>query len=153
VLVRTYEGQVCSVARALELVGDRWTLLLIRDVFLGRRRFDAFQQSLGVARNVLSDRLARLVDAGVLERVPYQERPARYEYRLTEKGGELLVPVQALMQWGDRHLAPGGPPRIVEHEGCGGRAVARLVCDDCGEELAADQVHSRPGPGARQHVA
>jgi DNA-binding HxlR family transcriptional regulator len=149
VLHRTYDGQVCSVARTLELVGDRWTLLIIRDAMLGRRRFDDFQQSLGLARNVLSDRLARLVEAGILRRVRYQERPERYEYRLSTKGRELQVPLIALMQWGDRHLATGGPPRLVEHAGCGGDAVAQLVCSDCGAELGPGEVHTRPGPGFR----
>jgi DNA-binding HxlR family transcriptional regulator len=146
-LRRTYERQVCSIARTLELVGDRWTLLIIRDALLGKRRFDAFQESLGLARNVLSDRLARLVEAGILRRVRYQERPERYEYRLSTKGRELQVPLIALMQWGDRHLAPAGPPRVVEHAGCGGDAVAQLVCGDCGTELGPGEVHSHPGPG------
>src|SRR5262245_60907047 len=112
VLKRTYEGQDCSIARALELVGERWTLLIVRDALLGLRRFDEFQQSLGVARNVLTDRLTRLVAEGILERTAYSERPPRFEYRLTEKGRELAVPVLALMQWGDRHLSPE-PPRVA----------------------------------------
>ena len=90
-LKRDYEGQNCSIARALEVVGERWTLLIIRDVFLGRRRFDELQESLGIARNVLTDRLNRLVEEGILARVLYSERPARYEYRLTTKGLELNV--------------------------------------------------------------
>src|SRR3954468_15276829 len=88
-LPRTYETQVCSVARALEVLGDRWTLLVLRDAFRRVRRFEDFQRSLGVARNVLTDRLTRLVDEGIMRRVPYQERPVRFEYRLTEKGREL----------------------------------------------------------------
>ena len=111
-LGRDYEGQNCSVARTLELVGERWTLLIVRDAFLGRRRFEEFQESLGIARNILTDRLAKLVDHGIFERVRYQERPERYEYRLTDKGRDLRVPLLALMQWGDRHLSPT-PPRVA----------------------------------------
>jgi DNA-binding HxlR family transcriptional regulator len=147
VLKRDYESQNCSVARTLELVGERWTLLIVRDAFLGVRRFEDFQRSLGVARNVLSDRLARLVEAGILERRRYQERPERFEYRLTEKGRELRTALVALMRWGDKHLAPAGPPRIVEHVGCGGNAVPTLVCDECGAALGDRDVTSRPGPG------
>jgi DNA-binding HxlR family transcriptional regulator len=122
---------------------------IIRDVFLGERRFDQFQHSLGIARNVLSDRLRRLVDAGILERVRYQERPERFEYRLTEAGLELSVPLLALMHWGDRHLAPEGPPRIAEHEGCGGNVSEQHVCSECGEALGPGEVSVRPGPAAR----
>jgi len=107
-----YEGQNCSVARSLELVGERWTLLIVRDAFLGRHRFEEFQASLGIARNILTDRLAKLVDHGIFERVRYQERPDRYEYRLTDKGRDLRLPLLALMEWGDRYLSPS-PPRIA----------------------------------------
>src|SRR4051812_15920954 len=102
-LPRTYHDQHCSIARALEVLGDRWTLLVIRDAFLGVRRFDDFQRDLGVARNVLTDRLGRLVEEGVLERVRYQERPERSEYRLTEKGLDLWPVTMALLRWGGRH--------------------------------------------------
>src|SRR6058998_1388162 len=111
-LNRDYEGQNCSIARALEVVGERWTLLIIRDVLLGLHRFDQLQASLGIARNVLTDRLNRLVDEGVLERVRYTERPPRYEYRLTPKGVELNVALAALRQWGDRYLCEQ-PPRVL----------------------------------------
>src|SRR5215469_10795766 len=100
-----YEGQNCSIARALEIVGERWTLLIVRDAFLGLRRFDEFQASLGIARNVLSDRLGRLVEEGILERVRYRQRPERYEYRLTRQGRELNVALAGLRQWGDKHLS------------------------------------------------
>ena len=152
-LKRDYETQNCSIARALELIGERWTLLIVRDAFLGVRRFDDFQRSLGIARNVLSDRLARLVDAGILERSRYQERPERYEYLLTEKGRDLRVALIGLMQWGDRYLAPSGPPRLVEHAGCGGEATATLVCADCGATLGPADLRSRPGPGRRERAA
>jgi DNA-binding HxlR family transcriptional regulator len=146
-LGRTYDDQVCSIARALEVLGERWTLLIVRDVLLGVRRFDDFQRSLGVARNVLTDRLGRLVEAGVLERVPYQQRPPRYEYQLTEIGRELAVPVIGLMQWGDRHLAgPAGPPRLARHRDCGGALRATLACTGCGRPVAAGEVEMLPGP-------
>src|SRR5437867_613179 len=101
-LKRDYEGQNCSIARTLELVGERWTLLIVRDALLGLRRFEQFQESLGVARNVLTDRLNRLVEEGILERVRYSERPERYEYRLTLKGADLNIAIVGLRQWGDR---------------------------------------------------
>src|SRR5919197_2064894 len=108
-LKRDYEGQNCSIARALEVVGERWTLLIVRDAFLGLRRFEQFQESLGIARNVLTDRLNRLVEEGILERVRYSERPERFEYRLTQKGRDLHLALAGLRQWGDRYL--GGKPR------------------------------------------
>ena len=147
-LGRTYDDQVCSVARALEVLGERWTLLIVRDAMLGLRRFDDLQRSLGVARNVLTDRLGRLVDAGILERVPYQEHPARYEYRLTAMGRELGVPVISLMHWGDRHLAgPAGPPRLTRHHDCGGDVALAFVCTTCGARVAPAEVDVVPGPG------
>jgi DNA-binding HxlR family transcriptional regulator len=148
VLGRTYEAQDCSIARTLELVGERWSLLILRDAFLGLRRFEQFHASLGIARNVLSSRLAGLVDAGILERVRYQERPERHEYRLTERGRELSVPLLALMHWGDRHLAPQGPPRVAEHAGCGGYVAEAHVCSECGAVLDAGEIQTRAGPGA-----
>jgi DNA-binding HxlR family transcriptional regulator len=153
-LGRTYDDQVCSIARTLEVLGERWTLLIVRDALLGLRRFDDLQKSLGVARNVLTDRLNRLVDAGVLERVPYQERPPRYEYELTTMGRELAVPLISLMHWGDRHLAsPAGPPRLTRHHGCGGTLRIELVCTVCGEAVGPEQVDVRPGPGLRGSAA
>jgi DNA-binding HxlR family transcriptional regulator len=149
-LPRTYDTQVCSIARALEVLGDRWTLLIIRDAFMGVRRFDDFQRSLDVARNVLTDRLARLVDEGVLERVRYQERPERFEYRLTAKGIDLWPTTMALLQWGDRHYASEvGRPRIVRHRDCGGEVSRHLTCERCGAELGPRDVIAAPGPGAR----
>ena len=153
-LKRTYENQICSIARSLEVVGERWSLLIVRDAFLGLKRFEEFQRSLGIARNVLTERLNRLVDEGILERVRYQERPTRYEYRVTSKGGELGTAVIALLQWGDRHLAgEAGPPRLVEHADCGGKAVARLVCDKCGEAIGPDGVKLKPGPALDRRIA
>ena len=146
-LPRTYDDQVCSVARTLELIGDRWTMLVIREAFMGTRRFDDYQRNLGCARNVLTDRLGRLVDAGILRRRPYQERPPRFEYRLARKGVELWPTIMMLMSWGDRHLAPEGPPVVIVHDGCGGRLDERLHCDRCGAELGPSDVHAEPGPG------
>jgi DNA-binding HxlR family transcriptional regulator len=147
-LGRTYDDQVCSIARTLEVLGERWTLLVVRDALLGLRRFDDFQRSLGVARNVLTDRLKRLVEAGVLERVPYQQRPRRFEYHLTAIGRELAVPVIGLMHWGDRHLAgPAGPPRLTRHHECGGVLHTALVCATCGQPVPATEVEVLPGPG------
>src|SRR5688572_27688829 len=105
----------CSVAQCLQVIGDWWTMLVVRDVFLGVRRFDEFQARLGIARNVLAQRLKKLVDAGVLERRAYQDRPARYEYALTDKGRDLWPVLTALRQWGDQHAAPDGPPVKVVH--------------------------------------
>src|SRR5205823_14777410 len=112
-LGKDYAGQNCSIAGTLELIGERWTLLVLRDAFLGVRRFDDFQRDLGVARNVLAARLGRLVDEGVLERVAYQERPERFEYRLTEKGLDLWPVLATLMQWGDQHVMGGRAPVVL----------------------------------------
>jgi DNA-binding HxlR family transcriptional regulator len=144
VLPRTYDNQVCSVARALEAIGDRWTMLVIRDAFHGVRRFEDFQARLGVARNVLSDRLTRLVADGILEKHPYQERPPRFEYRLTPKGVDLFPVMVSLMKWGDRHAPnPDGPPVTVLHRGCGGEVDERLLCDRCGEPITALNAEAR----------
>ncbi|MFF5263570.1 winged helix-turn-helix transcriptional regulator [Actinomadura viridis] len=147
-LPRTYASQNCSIARALEVVGDRWTLLVLRSAFEGVRRFDDFQEELGVARNVLTDRLTRLCEEGLLRRVRYQERPGRHEYRLTRKGVELWPAMMTLLTWGDKHYAPAGPPVVVGHRGCAGALTADLTCDHCGARLQPDQVEPRPGPGA-----
>ena len=147
-LGRSYESQTCSVAAALEVVGERWTLLILRDTFLGVRRFDDFQRSLGIARNVLQARLERLVEEGILERRLYQEHPPRHEYRLTPKGVDLWPTVVALMKWGDRHAFPDGPPVVIEHRGCGGEVDDRRICTRCGALLEAREVVPRPGAGA-----
>lgn len=143
-----YSDQNCSIARTLELVGERWTLMVLRDAFLGICRFDAMQRDLGVARNVLSARLERLVDENVLAKVQYSERPPRYEYKLTEKGLDLWPIVVELMRWGDRHAAPAGPPVVLRHRGCGGELGERRICMRCGEPLGPRDVLVEPGPGA-----
>lgn len=150
VLPRTYDNQVCSVARTLETIGDRWTMLVIRDAFLGVRRFEDFQRDLDIARNVLTDRLVRLVDDGILEKRRYQSRPERFEYRLTDKGADLWPVLVSLMKWGDRHAARGGPPMLVLHKGCGGEVNERFHCSACGADVDARSTEARPGPGARR---
>ena len=152
-LPRTYEDQNCSIARALEVLGDRWTILVMREAFMRVRRFDDFQRNLGVARNVLTDRLGRLVDEGILMRVPYQERPARFEYRLTDKGLDLWPVLISLLQFGDRYYAPEGPPVVLTHKGCGGQVDEHRICSACGQRLTARDVSGRPGPGARPVAA
>jgi DNA-binding HxlR family transcriptional regulator len=147
-------GQNCSAARTLELIGERWTMLVIRDVFSGRRRFDQIQDSLGVARNVLSTRLQLLVDEGILERRPYQDKPERHEYFLTEKGLDLWPILVALIGFGDKHLSPaeGGPPVVIRHKGCDGRVNDRRICERCGAELDVRDAYGAPGPGAERTV-
>ncbi|BCO37991.1 transcriptional regulator [Mycobacterium heckeshornense] len=147
-LPRSYQHQVCSIARSLELIGDRWTLLIVRDALRGVRRFDDFRARLGVAHNVLSDRLSRLTEAGVLERRLYQQRPARYEYRLTQQGLDLWPVLMSLLLWGDRYLAPDGPPLLVLHRHCGGRLTPQLTCATCAAQLGPHDVELAPGPGA-----
>ena len=147
-LEREYRGQNCSLARALEIVGERWTLLIIRDAFLGMRRFDQFQESLGIARNVLTDRLNWLVDEGILERVRYGERPVRHEYQLTAKGRDLLLPLTAFQQWGDKYLSPK-PPALLRRKSDSKQVVAALVAKGSGV-LRADQLELVPGPGANR---
>jgi DNA-binding HxlR family transcriptional regulator len=144
-----YEGQICSIARSLELVGERWTILVIREVFNGHRRFGQMQRSLGVARNVLAARLQRLVDEGILERRAYSERPERFEYFLTEKGLDLWPLMIALMHWGDKHEPlPGGAPMVVVHKGeCGGEIDDRRICNRCGKHLNVREARAIEGPG------
>ena len=144
-----YPDQTCSIARSLEVVGERWTLLIVRDVLNGLRRFDELQENLGIARNVLAARLDKLVSEGILERRPYSERPVRHEYRVTEKGLDLWPAMIALLQWGDRHApSPGGPPVVLEHKGCGGAVTTHLSCERCGAELGVRDVRALAGPGA-----
>lgn len=141
------DQQPCSLARTLAVVGDRWTLLVLRDAFLGVRRFEAFQSRLGVTRHVLSDRLTKLVTHSVLEKRVYQERPRREEYRLTERGRELHPVILHLVQWGDRHLADErGAPLFHRHHQCGHRLQARLTCAHCGEQVEARDVDVAVNP-------
>jgi len=143
----------CSVAQCLEVVGEWWSMLIVRDAFLGVTRFDEFQRRLGISRNILQQRLARLVDAGVLERVPYSDHPPRDDYRLTDKGRDLWPVLTTMRQWGDRHAAPSGPPVQVVHKACGSVSEAVLVCGSCGEVLDPRDVRAVPGPGRREVAA
>jgi DNA-binding HxlR family transcriptional regulator len=143
-LRHTYEGQDCNLARTLEVIGERWTLLIIRSALLGTTRFDRFLDTLDIARNVLSARLSRLVDHGIMERVPYQDKPVRYEYWLTPTGRDLTRAVLALMQWGDRHLPQElGPPRRADHIGCDGVIEVELRCSQCGRTVHDEEVDVR----------
>lgn len=138
----------CSVAQCVEVVGDWWTMLILRDVFLGVRRFEEIQRRLGVSRNVLTQRLELLVDHEVLRRVQYQDRPVRHEYRLTDKGRDLWPVLDAMRRWGDTWAAPAGPPLELVHETCGERTHAVSSCAACGEPVSASNVRAVAGPGA-----
>lgn len=136
--------QNCSLARTLAVIGDRWTLLVLREAFLRVRRFEDFQKSLGIARQVLSDRLAHLTEAGVLEKRPYQDKPLREEYRLTEKGLDLYPALIGLLEWGDKHYAgPDGPPVLRRHKPCGHDLKTVLTCAECGEPVHPRDVEPR----------
>jgi DNA-binding HxlR family transcriptional regulator len=139
----------CSVAQCLEVVGEWWSMLIIRDAFLGVRRFDDFQSRLGISRNILNLRLTSLVEAGVLIRVPYQERPPRYEYRLTDKGRDLWPVLTTMREWGDKWSAPDGAPLDLVHEPCGAVMHLQHTCSACGEPADGSSVRARPGPGTR----
>ncbi|MEM9203160.1 MAG: helix-turn-helix domain-containing protein [Actinomycetota bacterium] len=139
----------CSIQRTLDVIGDRWTLLILRDLFRGVRRFSRIQTDLGIAKNLLTDRLAGLVDAGVVEKVPYQDRPLRFEYRLTAKGRALSPALVALMRWGDHWMADGLAPTELVHDTCGTRVELQLWCTSCNVPVDPVQISSRPGPGRR----
>jgi DNA-binding HxlR family transcriptional regulator len=139
----------CSIAQCLEVVGEWWSMLIVRDALLGVSRFDDFQSRLGISRNVLTQRLTHLVAAGVLERVPYQERPTRYDYRLTARGRDLWHVLTAMRQWGDRWVAPRGAPVELVHRSCGHVTEAVPTCSECGERLDGRTVRAVPGPGRR----
>ena len=144
----------CAVARALEQVGERWTLLVLREAFLGTRRFDAMQRNIGCARNILADRLHKLVEAGIFRRERYQERPDRYEYRLTDKGLDLWPVLVTLMSWGERHGGSAdGPVVALRHTACGNVIEPVLRCPACDEDLDARAVRAVPGPAALAHTA
>jgi DNA-binding HxlR family transcriptional regulator len=148
-LGRTYDRENCSAARALEIVGERWSLLILRDaMFAGSTRFTEFQRKLGVAPNILSSRLEWFVTAGLMATRPLGDDSGTHEYVLTEQGRDLRKVVIALSAWGDRWAAPDGPPIVYEHEGCGGPVEQSLSCSKCGVVLDAGQVGARPGPGA-----
>lgn len=138
--------QPCSVARSTAVIGDRWTLMILRDCFLGVRRFEGFQERLGISRTVIADRLKLLTDEGVLNKVAYHERPVRHEYRLTEKGLDLYPVILAIVNWGDRHYDDGrGPPIIRRHKACGCDFQPVMTCSECAEPLDARGVEARAG--------
>jgi DNA-binding HxlR family transcriptional regulator len=131
------EEEPCSLARTVAVIGDRWSLLILRECFLRKRRFEAFQASLGITRHLLAERLKKLVRFGVLRRIPYQESPKRYEYILTQKGLDLYPIIMSIVHWGNIHMVDArGRPMLHEHKAC--------------EPVAAKGVHVHPGPGARQ---
>jgi DNA-binding HxlR family transcriptional regulator len=144
----SFADMPCSIARTLEVVGEWWTLLIVRDAFLGVTRFDDWQRRLGIARNVLTTRLEHLVDEGILERRRYQDRPPRDEYVLTRKGGDLGPVLTALRAWGDAHApTPGGPTSVLVHDDCGHETRPVQTCSYCGEPLGG-RAHVEPGPGS-----
>ena len=157
---KSFAAMDCSVAQCLEIVGEWWTMLILRDTFLGVTRFDDFQRRLGISRNILQQRLSRLVDAGILVRVPYQEHPWRYDYRLTDKGRDLWPVINAMRQWGDQYAAPEGPPLRLTHKGLrgddryrrwcarhAGSQLAPVTSDLCPVRAARPATSCRPGLG------
>jgi DNA-binding HxlR family transcriptional regulator len=145
---KSFSDMHCSVAQCLEVVGEWWSLLIIRDAFLGVKRFDDFQGRLAISRNVLRRRLSHLVEAGVLVKIPYSEHPPRYDYRLTDKGWDLWPVITTMRQWGDKYAAPDGPPIELLHEHCGQISEAQMICSTCGEPIGARDVRAMPGRGA-----
>ena len=154
-LGKTYEGEVCSIARSLEMVGERWSLIILRDaLFAGSTRFGEFQRTLGIATNILKDRLDGFVDAGIMRRNQYSTRPELYEYLLTDKGRDLAPALIALSQWGDKWAAPDGPPMIYSHTTCLAPVRHQMVCATCGGLEDPSEVQARPGPGmSAEHLA
>jgi DNA-binding HxlR family transcriptional regulator len=147
--IDSFATQNCSIARTLSIVGERWTLIVLTELFLGRRRFDEIQEERGIASNILSQRLATLVDEGIAERRRYSEHPERFEYHLTDKGRELLPVPLALLAWGDKHLADdAGPPVESIHTECDHAFHMVASCSHCGEQLKPGTVRARLGPGA-----
>jgi DNA-binding HxlR family transcriptional regulator len=145
--LKSFADMDCSVAQCLEAVGDRWSLLVVRDCFLGVRRFDDFQRRLGISRNILHQRLEHLVGIDVLSRSPYQDRPERFEYRLTDRGRDLWPVISAMREWGDKYAAPTGPPVEVVHRDCGGRVALEFDCSTCGATVGMGDVKVIGGTG------
>ncbi|RJL23095.1 winged helix-turn-helix transcriptional regulator [Bailinhaonella thermotolerans] len=139
----------CSVSRAAGVAADPWTLLILRDLFLGLNRYEELRRDLGIATNVLADRLDRLVADGLAERHAYQDNPLRHAYRLTPAGRDLYPVLLTLLAWGDRHRSEGGPPLRLLHADCGHPAVPSLTCSHCGGALTPETTTAAPGPGGR----
>lgn len=148
---RTRFGDMaCSIARTLDIAGEPWSPLILRDIWVGTTRFDELQRGLGISRKVLAERLRWLVANGVLERRAYSQRPVRHEYTLTTKGWELCTVLMAITAWGDRWTAgDAGPPALLRHHSCGELTHAEIRCAQCGEPLWAQDVDVAPGPGFR----
>ena len=140
----------CSIQQTLDVIGDRWMLLIIRNLFRGARRFSELEEDLGIAKNLLTARLNKLVSAEIVERVPYQDRPVRHEYLLTQKGRDLSPSLVALMKWGDRWCNDGSAPTVLVHSDCGTPLMQVTHCRTCDDALDPGQIRSRPGPGARE---
>lgn len=148
-----FEEMRCSLARALDRIGDWWTPLIVRDIFIGVRRFDELVEDLGISRNLLAIRLSALVDGGLLEKRVYRARPERHEYMLTEAGRDLVPAILALTAWGDRWAAPReGVPMLMRHENCGTVFSPTVTCSNCGEPIRAEEVTLLPGPGGAAAV-
>jgi DNA-binding HxlR family transcriptional regulator len=146
----SFAGMSCSLARSLELIGDWWTPLIVRDLALGITRFDDLVEDLGVSRNLLASRLKHLVTQGLVERRRYQDRPPRYDHVLTEMGRDLVPPLLALTAWGDRWAAPkAGKPVLFTHRGCGKEFSPSVCCPHCGELVGVDDAIAKPGPGGK----
>ncbi len=142
----------CSIQQTLDVIGDRWMLLIIRNLFRGARRFSELEEDLGIAKNLLTVRLNKLVSADIVERVPYQDRPVRHEYLLTQKGRDLSPSLVALMKWGDRWCNDGSAPTVLVHSDCGTPLMQVTHCPTCDDALDPGQIRSRPGPGAREEL-
>lgn len=138
--------EYCSITRPLVVLGDRWTLVILKHAFAGVRRFNAFRDALGISRGRLLDRLDRLVEHGILVKQQIDDGPYE-EYRLTDKGHDIYPILMALRDWGDTYMAPDGPPVLYQHRDCGGEAHVRLECDRCGAEITAREVVPALGPG------
>jgi len=142
------QTEPCSVARTVAVIGDRWTLMILRDCFLGVRRFADFQARLGISRTITAERLKALTDEGVLKRTPYRNRPLRYEYRLTDKGLDLYPVIMAVVNFGDRHYAgEAGPPVLHRHKTCGEDFHPVMTCSQCQAPIHARDVEARAAPG------
>jgi DNA-binding HxlR family transcriptional regulator len=144
---KSFADMHCSVAQCLEVIGEWWSVLIVRDAFLGVSRFGDFQQRLGISRNILNQRLKRLVDAGILQKIPYSDHPPRHDYHLTAKGRDLWPVLTAIRQWGDKYEAPQGPPVQVIHKACGEIAQALWTCSVCGDPMGPQDVRIVSGPG------
>lgn len=139
----------CSIAQTMDIIGDAWTALILRDVFAGITRFEQFQQDLQLSRKTLAARLDHLVEDGILERHAYSQHPPRYDYLPTDKGADLFPVIAAVMRWGDRWTAgPAGPPAVIRHS-CGEHATAEVICNQCGEPLALQDITAEAGPGGQ----